>query len=223
MAGGASMTPADVHARFAALPGSEQIASEFALSGARWWLRRRRPTCIWEVGGGIGCLSQVLVNYLESWQNGPFPRQTAYPRLFVEEPDEWCYHAWHENVRMEAWPLAIRWSTEFYEPDEAIDFLVIDGGDTRGDYYANLARRAVILWEGGRREQRRVFRAMWKGVRPFVMATCRPADRSKGYTVAIMEPTFGERAWFIGVRMREWILDALARASGRAIGKRRTM
>lgn len=100
-----------------------------------------------------------------------------------------------------------------------IDFLIIDGGDRRGDYYAHLSSRAVVFFEGRRRPQRAVLEAMWRGSRRFARAEWKPRDRSKGFVVYLFEPTPDERLWFALVRLREWCLDAVAQARGRAVGK----
>ena len=205
------MTPAEIHARFAALPGSEQIGSSFAAEALARWLRRCRPLRVVEVGSGIGHLTAVILLALASNRVGGL--------VATVEPDAWCRERCIENVKRLGRRLPSILADWRHIPH--VDFLVIDGGDTRDAYYANLARRATVLWEGNRRDQRRVFRAMWEGGRPFVMAEWKPADRSKGYHVATMEPTPAERVWFAAVRIREWVRDGIARARGRTIGKKR--
>ena len=205
------MTPTELHAHFAALPGAEQIGSSFAAEALARWLRRCRPLRVVEVGSGIGLLTAVIVMTLASNRVGGL--------VATVEPDVWCARRCIENVRRISGRVVdpcLDWSDIPH-----VDFLVIDGGDTRDDYYANLARRAVVFWEGNRRDQRAMFRAMWEGGRPFVTAEWKPADRSKGFHVALMEPTPAERVWFAAARLREWVRDGIARARGRAVGKKR--
>ena len=199
------MTSAEIYARFRVLPGSEQIASEFGLAGVMWWLRRRRPTSIVEVGSGIGCLSTA------SLAAAPPARM-----VFIED-NAWCRSAFERNVGP-LWWLKDRLEASFGR----VDFLVIDGGDLRDDYYAQLALRAVVFFEGRRREQRRACRAtLWADGRSWCEAEWKPRDRSKGYAVILTDPTWWERCWFAGVRMREGARDLLARLGRRPIGKKR--
>ena len=199
---------------FVAYPGSEQIASVAAIEGLMRWLQWCRPKSALEVGSGLGTLTAVL-------------RDFCTASLWLVEPDPWCREQLTRHVlwRMSWWSLwnqtvalVPAWSVGL-APSHGFDFVVVDGGDRRGDYYAYLAPRAVVFFEGRRRPQRAVLEAMWRGRRRFAQAEWKPRDRSKGYWIYLFEPTLGERVWFGAVCLREWLRDALARLRGRAVGK----
>lgn len=210
------MTAAEIYARFRALPGSEQIASEFAIAGLQRWLAwadlAGHGLSILEVGAGIGTLSFTIHN------------SAHWALLTMLEDDEWCRHALYANTGLTAGPL--RASRRAGGP---WDFVVIDGGDSCDDYYADLAPRAVVFFEGRRREQRHVLEAMsnpelvceLRGGRPYCWAEWKPADRSKGFVVYQFEPTPAERVAFAAIRMREGARDLLVRLGGKPIGKKR--
>ena len=132
------------------------------------------------------------------------------------EDDVWCRVALAANTGLEAVPHTCPWADL-----GPWDIVVVDGGDDRDDYYADLRSRAIVFFEGGRRGQRAVLEATWRGRRAFCRAHWKPADRSKGFWIYQLEPTSGERLWFAAVRARETIHDAVARLVGRPIGKRR--
>ena len=206
------MTPTELQKHFAAQPGSGQIGSAFAAEGLAYWLRRLRPLRVVEVGSGIGFLTTVILRALREVQFGGL--------VSAVEPNAWCRERCIENVKRFGHRVPALYTD--WRDVAHIDFLVIDGGDRRNDYYGNLTKRAGVFFEGGRREQRATLRTMYAGGRPFIEATWKPRwTRHKGYAVVLFDPTRVERLWIAAVRVREWVLDGIARARGRAIGKRR--
>ena len=203
------MRPEDIHARFSKLPGSGQIGSLFAMRGLAFWLERRRPTTVVEIGGGIGALSTVILRNVGEW--------TA---VWVVEPHPWCQEQWKQNVVTAC--RRVFHASATVPSRHRVDFLVVDGGDQRGDYYRNLAKRALVFVEGGRRPQRAVLEAeLRRACRPFARATYRPLwPRTKGYSVYVTNPTAWERVWLASVRLREAILDLVARGLRLPVGKK---
>lgn len=208
------MTLTDIHAKFAALPGSEQIASAFAVAGLYKWVRRHtlqgRELHVLEIGVGIGTLTATILS------------ARGDVEVIAVEPDNWCREAWRQNLRSDhrvqqcQITHTVR-STLAWTP---FDFVVIDGGDLDDYYYVQLHLRAVVFFEGRRREQRKVLRRMWAGCRSFIEAEWKPRGRSKGYAVVLFEPCWWERIWFVAVRAREACLDLVARLAGVAVGKK---
>lgn len=203
------MTPSEIHAKFKALPGSREIASEFACTHLAKWLERRRPKVVVELGSGIGTLSAVILEHV-----------SPYASVWGIEPNAWCRQQWRQNLGKAGERVVLCGAT--VPTTHRVEFLVLDGGDQRSAYYQNLARRAVIVVEGGRRPQRAVLEAeLRRNRRTFCLASWRPWDRSKGLSVYQLDPTRWERAWFLAVRLREWVLDLGPRLAHRPIGKKR--
>lgn len=203
-----------IHARFRALPGSERIASEFAVAGALAWLQRARPMRVLEVGAGIGCLSEAI----RIWAVSDFEIFLDAETICVED-EPWCRAQWEQNVRplprgmhlFDKAPLLVWW-----------DFVLLDGLQMPAEGWIALARRAVVFVEGGRRAQRTELRRVLREAgRQAIEATWRPPDRSKGFSVVLCDPTPAEAVWFAAVRLREWCLDLPLRIRGRPVGKRR--
>lgn len=189
-----------IHDRFSG-PGTEQVASEFAIAGLLRWLHRRCPERVLEVGAGVGTLTATILTY--------------DPSVFLPVEDHaGCREACYANTgRMPVSShqiLALDW-----------DMLVLDGGDGRNDDW-NFAHRAIVFVEGGRRPQRAVLEASLRcRGRAFAHAQWKPLDRSKGFHVIALDPSLATRAWFAAVRAREAILDLAGRVLGYSIGKRR--
>ena len=196
-----------IHARFQALPGSDQISTAFALVGLQRWLARRHLNFVLEVGGGIGCASEMLRQWAEH-----------RPCLVVTvENDAWCLDQWRQNVRS-----SLEVQLAVTPPPWVWDFVVLDGPQVPpGLWERGLAPRAVVFVEGGRRDQRREVReALEQADRGACEASWRPPNRSKGFSVILADPRWSERLWFAAVRLREWGRDLPARWRGRPIGKK---
>ena len=202
--------PAKLHAHFAALPGSEQIASAFAVEGLAFWLTVRDPKRVCDVGAGIGTLTAVIA----AWSQA---------EIVAVEDDPWCLAQARLNLRA-------CWSAHeilFYDkiPSGYMswDFIVLDGPQVRREDWQALEPHGLIFIEGGRRGQRAHLEAELRAMkRPFCRAHYKPADdRSKGYWLYVVEPLLWERALLAGVRLREWGRDLRGRLRGVAMGKRR--
>ena len=200
-----------IHARFSRLPHTERMASLCAMRGLEWWLRHRRPAVIAEIGAGPGALTTVIMGAIP-------PPTTVF--LVEEDPvyrsllDQYVSIPWWRTNKWDEWPEPWPW--------DPVECLVVDGGDNRPQYYECLAARALIFFEGRRREQRAVARRVLADAhRSTVEAEWKPRDRSKGYAVILCEPAWHERVWFAAVRTRERLLDGWARVRGVPIGKRR--
>lgn len=204
------MISAQIHARFKALSGSDQIATEFAIGALRGWLWTRHPRRILEVGAGIGTLSWVVSKYLTY--------AAGYANAVAIEDDPWCQTEWHTNVS--AWPCRPSLFNkvpvyEFY------DLVILDGDQMPDDGWACLAPRATVFVEGNRRPQRARLHQYLRNVgRPFCETPYRPRDRSKGVWLILCEPTWWERLLFFASRIEEWLRDLPVRLRRRPIGKR---
>jgi len=207
--------PGRLHAWFTARPGSGQIATPFALSGLATWVSRRnhhhrglQTFTIADVGSGIGTTLACL-----AWWAG-------HAEIVSVESDSWCQAQARQNVGYLGASVGILYYDKLplYMP---FDFLVLDGPQLRPGDWTCLNDGATVFVEGGRRDQcATLYRALCELGHPFCWARWRPKDRSKGYTVVRLHPSARERAWFAGVRLREWWRDLWARLRGATVGKR---
>lgn len=213
-------TPAEIHARFVALSGSGQIASEFAIGGLQQLIQQQRPEFVLEVGAGLGTLTATILDATDD--------RTA---LIYMEEDDWCRNSLARNVGKHPNPrIAAGWwrrcwrAKDFHLPQyRARDLLVLDGGSAElPPEYLNLDHRARIFVEGNRRQHRQSLEAQLdRGHRSWCRVQQKPYDRTKGFFLYQLDPTLGERLWYLAIRLREWFLDWPARLSGRPVGKRR--
>ena len=200
--------PRALHAWFSGRPGAEQIASVFALEALARWLCRREPARALDVGHGIGATTALLAWWL---------RTTA--ELVAVDDDPFCQAEARANLGQLA--LRVLWFDRI-PAYLGVDLAVLDGPQVRPEDWKCLNPRAVVFIEGRRREQRaQLLTTLGEDGRPCCWAEWKPRDRSKGYTVVLVEPTPRERAWFAVVRVREALLDLLGRLRGLPIGKRR--
>ena len=211
-----SFNAAPLHRWFRGRPGCEQIASAYACQALWWWLSRRQPRSILEIGGGIGCLSAVLALWGVEYD----------AEVSTVEDNPWCREQWRKNLPD---PRTVRLCASI--PRGAWDFIVVDGEQSTPALWTRLLPRAVVFVEGNRRDQRaEITRALSQmssimcepeDGRPFCWAPWRPWDRSKGVWVLQVDPTPWERLWFLLVRWREWARDLPRRLAGCPVGKKR--
>jgi len=217
--------PTKLHAWFKAHPGSEQIASPFALVALAWWVQREawrhrgRPRfTIADIGSGIGTTLACL-----AWWAGHAEIVSA--EIISVEHDLWCQEQARQHLGHLGMTLDAALGILYYDKLPAymgFDFLVLDGPQIRSSDWRCLVRGATVFVEGGRREQRKeLAHALRAAGRPFCWATWKPTDRSKGFSVYRVEPTVWERLWFAAVRLRECWRDLWARLHGVTVGKRR--
>lgn len=202
----------DLFAVFRALPGSEQIATAYAIEGLLRWLRRRRPQHIYEAGAGLGTLSVAILSTA--------PVDSTHFRCQVEERDVEYRALWERRLGPLVGATIVR-TADWTPPLRPFDFVVVDG--PHGPYWDHLAPRAVCFFEGNRVNERAdLAAALWRGQRGVAWGNWRPMDRSKGYWVALLDPTIVESCWFGLVRGRQWALDRLVCPwTGRRSGWRR--
>ena len=207
----AARLAADARRDTLAIPSAAQLASPFACRLLARVLRRERPRRVLEVGAGYGTLTAILAAVcpqaeIVSIEDDPdcriaLQRRLAWaPHWLVQSSDDWTNALRH------------------------VDVLVVDGGDRRPDYYASLRSHALVIVEGGRREQRALMeRCLLAWQRPFCAMPRKPLDRSKGVWLYRLDPTAWERLGYAIVRGLEGALDAVVGAFGHPIGKRRAI
>lgn len=203
------LTPAEIQANFAAQPESEQVASSFAATGLSKWLHRMQVQQVAEWGTGLGTLTRVILCV------------RPMSHIWTHEPDSWFRQAAKHNLQ--EWTLRIQWFDQPWPemkswPGE-FDCLIIDGPPSL--LWIPLRRRAFVFVEGGRRDQRKALEQRWRRTRSWCHAEWKPPDRTKGYHVYLLEPSWIERLWFAAVRLREEFRDDWYRLLGRPVGKRR--
>ena len=195
-----------VFARFRALPGSDEIATAFAIEGLAKLLLWHRPKRIIEVGGGLGTLSQVILDH-----------GAAATSLTVLERNAWCGARWDENLaasvqgrcvfRLSAWP-----DKPYGWPERPVDLLVVDDWlPLRYDQVeVLLARRALIFAEGNRVIERCIVREGLRAKGRRVAAlNQRPWDRSKGFWILRADATRREWFWWGCRTLAGRLLDGL--------------
>ena len=200
-----------LYAHFKSLPGSDQIATPFAIGMLQHWLWTRAPRRILEVGSGIGTLSWVIADYLTYL--------CGHAEAVSVEDDPWCREQWERNLASWGRRPMLFDKVPVYE---FYDLLVLDGLQLPPDGWACLAPGASVFVEGNRRGQRAALRAwMRQAGRRYVETPSRPPNRSKGVWLGRCEPAGWERLCFATNRLEQWGRDLPARWRGDTIGKRR--
>ena len=183
---------------FRALPGSEQVATSYAIEGLLRWLRRRRPQHLYEAGAGLGTLSAAILTTA--------PVDNASFRYQLEERHVECRALWERRLGPLVGTDIVR-TPDWTPPPRPFDFVVVDG--PHGPYWHHLAPRAIVFFEGNRVTERADLASALRRRRRVAWANWRPLDRSKGFWVAHLDPTRLESCRFALVRWREWGLDRL--------------
>ena len=199
-----------IHAKFQAREGAEQIASLWALEGLEAWLTDNPPERVLEVGAGIGTVSELLGHYC---------RLSEF--VVCVEDDPWCRTKWGHNV----WPIppAMHLYDKVPLYEQPFDLIVLDGPQMPPDGWHLLARGGTVFVEGNRRGQRaEMLAGLRRAGRRAVQVPSKPPDRSKGYWLVLAEPELWELLWAAWQNCRENWYDFKARLRGRPIGKKRT-
>jgi len=201
--------PHEIWRYFSMRLGSQEIASPFALATILWLYRDVAPQYTLEVGHGIGTVTYLLAVW-----------GSRRDSLVAVEDHPWCVEQAKANLGH--WSATVLWYDKVPQY-MAFEFLVIDGPQIGAmEYEKVLAPRALVIFEGNRREQRRVLETVLRlEQRPFVHVNLKPADRSKGVWVYQLEPTRRECWRYYRQAIHEWWRDLRARLQGRMIGKRR--
>jgi hypothetical protein len=129
-----------VHALFAGKPGSEHIATEFALAHLAALVRTNPVKSVLEFGSGIGTITHLLLELLPD------------AHIVCAERNAWCRQQFEANIppgsrsRVTLMPLA--------RPpvEDRFDLVVVDGPVSRGAAY--LADGSVVFGEGRRSNTR---------------------------------------------------------------------
>jgi hypothetical protein len=127
-----------VHERFASRPGSQYIASIFALANLAALLRRHQPRSVVEFGAGIGTITYMLLTY------------GSEDRLVVStEHHPYCLEQLKSNIPAELWKR-LTVISDGSEPRGEFDLAIIDGSQPESDE-GNILRPGLICFvEGGR-------------------------------------------------------------------------
>lgn len=203
----------DVHARFAAKPGNEQMASVFTVIGLVELLADVRPRRMLEAGAGIGTLTCAALTTAEA---------LGMPlTLITLENNEFCREALQSNLReFDGKYTLLRTGDELPRDVEPFDLVCIDGRQMKN--LPPLAHRAVVYVEGYMRDQREMLAAQLAG-RPFVIANYRPRNRGKGYWLLQLEPTPLERLKIGGRSAYENAGRAAMQVARRLVGEERVL
>lgn len=217
-----SLGAGSIFRHFRTQPGSDQIATRYAIRGLQRWLRRRRPWTILEIGGGIGTLTWTC--------------RTTCPEavLWIVEDDAGC------RRRLLALLAGVNWLSHDQPLHRAVSdywrilssaefngecvrplfpFVIVDAEPP--DYMGRVGKRATVFFEGNRTMERHHLELALGSHRRMAWACCRPWDRSKGYWVYQFEPTRWERLHLGALRAWHGALDRVARLVGVRPGWRR--
>jgi len=183
-------------------PGSEQIASAFALEVLMALLDKLKPRRVLEVGAGIGTMTAILIRHAE--------------KVYVVEDNTWCAAQMRKYLPDAQIGIGLGYLHHL---------TVVDGDQLPPLIVTSLLKRGGwVLVEGNRRHWRDGLRI---SRRPHVAVNLRPFDQSKGAWLIAFEPSprlrmaFAlERAWqgVLAVASRAWSLLTGAQAYN---GKRR--
>lgn len=208
-------------------PGSDFIATRYALGGLVRTLRRRAPTSVLEVGPGIGTTTRVVISTLDA-VHGP----GAYT-LYGIEHVPFCLKQMARNLGPDrARTVVVDRYEEIPGDHPPFEFVLIDGGgegeddgslpaehvaDQNRRYVSELAPRAVVFVENKRPAQRAIVER--ELTVPYAYAHVRPWDDGAGYHLYQLHPTATERlrAAGRGVLDRVWFDTGLARRSARTV------
>ncbi len=198
---------AGLHARFSKYIGGEHIASLHALHGLMWWVQRRRPAHILEVGAGIGTLTSGIL-----WVRARLAAAgLGTPTLISTEDNAFCKEQIAKNLAEQMKDfLLITDMDGFPKEVRELDFVVIDGGVLDDRYFMSLTPRAVVFFEGFREKQRKLLEAT-ANTRRWVRANFRSRDRRASYWVYQFEPSLWERIWFGTRNLADRIRDRVKR------------
>lgn len=205
-----------VHRRFRTRPGSDFVASGFALGALDHLVRSTRPTVVLEIGAGIGAITALLADAADA----EVPHQVHV----AVESEPFCLDQLARNLgpRLERIEVVER-ARDLPDRLLRIDLVVLDGGsqedlapehqhewtadDERAEVRAWLPRLApggMVFVENRRDRQRSFVEA--EATRPFVREHVRPWDGGPGYFLYRFDPTpvVRARARIAGAIRRMW-------------------
>ncbi len=209
------------HLRFRDLPGSDFIASGFALGQIQAIVADRQPAMVLEVGAGIGALTAAVADVLDG----------SCTQIAIEDL-AFCLDQLADNLgdQLAAISVYLR-VAQLPTSMVPFDLVIIDGGassdlppgesdrwtseDEQGEMASvveRLAPEAVVIFENRRDQQRAHFEAL--APRGWVHEHVRPLDASPGYHLYRLAPSpaqrvgaavrNGLRAWWFPGGIRLW-------------------
>ena len=166
------MSPESIYRRFKALPGSDQIASEFAIHWLMETILAWEPESVLEIGSGIGTLTFTA-----------FAATRKPLRYAFVEDNQFCLWALQKNLP-HAWrQMTNRTGGAGCVLPGPVDLVIVDGEAGRATLdWLTAKPRQVVFVEGNRRGQRdEIECAAWAAGRPLARLHLRPSDGSKGF------------------------------------------
>jgi protein-L-isoaspartate O-methyltransferase len=191
-----------IYNRFRSLPGSEHIASRYAIYGLIRVCRRKKPESVLEIGTGIGTLTHTLIEVLASIHSNGF-------QLIAIESNEFCLGQLRNNLREQMNRVHLYNDIAQVPSDCGFDLVVTDGGSQQDDrYFLELNRGGVIFVEGDRSTQRRTIeRAVSR--RRFLKSEARTLRKKQGgsgfevgYSLFWLEPSMRDRLSSLRFRLQ---------------------
>ncbi len=191
-----------IYNRFRSLPGSEHIASRYAICGLIRICRHKKPKRILEIGTGIGTLTHTLIEILSCMHPAGF-------QLTSIEKNEFCLGQLRNNLREHLSQFQLYPDIADVPGDFGFDLVVADGGSQKDDrYFLRLSRGAVIFVEGDRSIQRGTIKRA-AGPRRFLEAEARTLKTTQddsrpegGYSLIWLEPSIRDRVSFLRFRLQ---------------------
>lgn len=126
-----------IYSTFSRLPGSEHIATEFALVHLSALLSELRPSRVLEIGAGIGTITRLILDH-----------PSEVDLLVSTEENEFCRQALAKNIgdtHAGRWRLI---SSPNEERAGAYDLVIFDGYTGVEDVYPRLTEGTVCFVEG---------------------------------------------------------------------------
>lgn len=189
-----------IHDRFVVRPGSQHIASPFAIEVLLRELERRRPRAVLEIGAGIGTTTQAILD------------SPARPVSFVTIEDHpFCLEQLELNLEGAEGRVQILASTDDLPDSDRFEFALVDGGERSLGLRHRLAHRATILIEGDRGPQRAALEAELTGI-PHLTCEVRTLQKNEqgaylgGCTLIRVRPNLRDRLhWFRDRLVTAWV------------------
>ena len=180
------MQPAEIYSRFTSLPGSQYMASQFAIGQLIRWKKRSCPARVLEIGTGIGTLTFTLASIR---QKQPFQQVSM-------EWDDYCRDQLRANLADQWDDFKLIRTMDDLDEEAPFDFVLYDGGDQDPRPISKLPKRAVVFIEGFMDKKHELIHSIHSGKRDYVMTNFRSGDRREGVFIFLFDPTLVERLWF---------------------------
>lgn len=130
-----------IFSEFKSKPGSDNIATEFALAHLSAILTTRQPRTVLELGAGIGTITKLLATHLHC------------PRVIVAtEDNEYCISALRTNLDdLHLTGITLVSSLEeLLAQDQTYDLAICDGGFENKAQFKGVLEDTVLFFEGSR-------------------------------------------------------------------------